>query len=180
MFKVQNWSDGKYSALSFDEHEVLHHLVIAQGQTVNHFHTEWPWEVTWQKQPKKWYPEDWFPHHSTAPAHPSLKVQVFLTSSGMTVVPHALYPADPAHWLLSFPITQDSRCQWRGGNVMTWAEFKNSYRLHLHSSEQMVPSVMPPLNSLYQVASRLIWWEQWGLIERNKIMSYQISYIQKQ
>jgi hypothetical protein len=97
VFKVQNWSDGNYSPLSFDVHEVLQHEVIVQRKTVNHFHAEWPWEVTWQKQPVKWYPGDWFLHYNTTPAHPSLVVQAFLTSCGMTVVVHALYPADPVH-----------------------------------------------------------------------------------
>jgi len=97
VFKVQKWSDGKYSGLPFDMYEALHHQVIVQGQTVKHFHTEWLWEFTWRKQPEKWYPGDWFLHHNTAPPHPGLNVQAFLTSSGMTAIPHALHPTDPAH-----------------------------------------------------------------------------------
>jgi hypothetical protein len=45
LFKVQNWSEGKYSALSSDVLAVVHHQVIPQGQSVNHFHTECPWEA---------------------------------------------------------------------------------------------------------------------------------------
>jgi len=47
-------------------------------------------------QPELWQTGKWLIHHDNAPAHTALRIHQFLTSQGMTLVPHPPYSPDMA------------------------------------------------------------------------------------
>jgi hypothetical protein len=53
-------------------------------------------ENVWRKRPVKWHNNCWALHHDDMPAHTSLLVWQFFTSTKTTVIPHPPYSPDLA------------------------------------------------------------------------------------
>ena len=53
-------------------------------------------ERVWRTRPELWRTGKWLIHHDNAPAHMALRIRQFVTSQGMTLVPHPPYSPDLA------------------------------------------------------------------------------------
>jgi histone-lysine N-methyltransferase SETMAR len=86
--------------LLFDTEGIVHKEFFPPGQTVNgNFYFDVLRrlrENVRRKRPVKWRYYSWAPHHDNAPAHTSLFVRQFLTSTKTTVIPHPPYSPDLA------------------------------------------------------------------------------------
>jgi len=84
----------------FDVRGIVHKEFVPPGQTVNQeFYLgvlRRLRENVRRKRPDLWRSGDWFLHHDNAPAHTALSVRQFLTSQGMTLIPHPPYSPDLA------------------------------------------------------------------------------------
>jgi transposase len=84
----------------FDTEVIVHKEFVPPGQIVNgNFYCDVLRQLrenVQRKRPVKWQNNSWALHHDNAPAHTSLLVQQFLTSTKTTVIPHPLYSPDLA------------------------------------------------------------------------------------
>jgi len=92
----------------FDIQGIVHREFVPRGQTVNQeFYLgvlKRLRERVRRTRPELWRSGEWLIHHDNAPAHTALRIRQFLTSQGMTLVPHPPYSPDlaPADFFL-FP-----------------------------------------------------------------------------
>lgn len=92
----------------FDIQGIVHREFVPRGQTVNQeFYLgvlKRLRERVRRTRPELWRSGEWLIHHDNAPAHTALRIRQFLTSHGMTLVPHPPYSPDlaPADFFL-FP-----------------------------------------------------------------------------
>ena len=94
----------------FDNHEMVHHEFVPQGQTVNqHFYKEVLSDSSGQQnlsktKKKNWAGKTWILHHDNAPTHTALSVKQFLVLKEITTLHHPPYSPDlaPCNFVL-FP-----------------------------------------------------------------------------
>jgi len=107
----------------FDIQGILHREFIPRGQTVNQeFYLgvlKRLRERVWRTRPELWRTGEWLIHHDNAPTNMALRIRQFLTSQGMTLVPHPPYSPDlaPADFFFCFPKWKGA---WKGGNLTLW------------------------------------------------------------
>jgi transposase len=84
----------------FDNEGIVHKKVVPPGETVNgNFYCDVLRrlrENVRRKRPVKWRNNSWALHHDNAPAHTSLLVRQFLTSTKTAIIPHPPYSPDLA------------------------------------------------------------------------------------
>ena len=173
-------SNVKYTlVVFFDIQGIFHKEFVPTDQTVNgKFYFEilkWLREGIWRKRPYNWKNNNWFLHNDNAPAHTSLVVRQFLSSTSITVIPHPL-PIRLTSPPVTFSYSQEEIAAEKASFWHDWGDprrFARDYRHnHIWELRGMHEIMGNTLGSLYTCPRGLLRRRRWklGITVRNIFM----------